>query len=372
MDKIFLTGTNAESTPLVAGEIVRIIGVLPAQRVVRAQADSPTNLVGLLGVVISGFANPGGIVNVSTNAATVPVLLDTGLTPGPANKLYVSAVTPGRASTVAASGSPAIGLVWNATGYTGTSKVVAVLNASSTEGASGGGATGATGPAGSPGGATGATGVVGATGASGATGVQGATGVGATGATGTAGATGATGAGGATGTTGASGATGVAGATGVGATGATGTGGATGATGALAAIPDQRVLGNVAGVTAVPSALTPMQLLTLLNGPQQAVGNTGATKTITFAPGSLFALANVDQNTTITIDATGITSCNARMQLRLTYSGVFTVAFVSASGSIKWANATVPTPSSNATKTDIYSFVWDTTNLYGEQGPNFA
>ena len=117
---------------------------------------------------------------------------------------------------------------------------------------------------------------------------------------------------------------------------------------------------------------TALKLLTSINGLQQAIGNTGATKTITFIAGSLFALANVDQNTVITIDATGINTCNVRMQLRLTYGGVFTVAFLSASGVIKWVNATVPTPSSDAVKTDIYTFVWDGTNLYGEQGPNFA
>ncbi len=121
----FVTGFNADSTQLVAGESVRISTV--NKSVVRAQANSPATVAALLGIVISGVANPGGVVNVCITGS-VPVLLDTGLTPTAGAALYVSAVTAGRASTVQT--GPLIGSVFDASDYSASESVVGVIGTS--------------------------------------------------------------------------------------------------------------------------------------------------------------------------------------------------------------------------------------------------
>lgn len=118
----FVTGTNTDSVPLVAGETVRVSTT--DKSVVRARASSPAGVAGLLGIVISGVVNPGGVANVCITGS-VPVLLDTGLTPATGDALYVSAITAGHASTVQA--GPAIGTVFSASRYTSDSSVVGVI-----------------------------------------------------------------------------------------------------------------------------------------------------------------------------------------------------------------------------------------------------
>lgn len=131
-DGNFVTGVNTDSVALIAGETVRISTT--ARSVVRAQANSPAGVVGLLGVVISGVANPGGVANVCITGPA-PVLLDTGLAPAAGDALYVSAVTAGRATTVPT--GPMIGTAFDASDYVTDHSVVGVIG---TEGA--GGATG--------------------------------------------------------------------------------------------------------------------------------------------------------------------------------------------------------------------------------------
>ena len=320
-DGVYVTGFNGESNALKNGEVVRVEEG-ENKTVIRAQGDSPDDLVGLIGVVDSGVVGPGGSVNVALKG-TRRVLLEPGLTPSTSDQLYPSPSVAGLATNVPYVGSPVIGVVFDTANYTRDNSVLAVLTESGSglvgrtgatgasgpagatgatgpAGATGSGATGATGPrgatgvqgatgspggatgvagatgatgaAGSPGGATGATGVAGATGAGGATGATGATGVGATGATGTTGATGVPGpAGGATGVPGATGATGAGGATGatgVGATGATGPAGATGSPGGAT---------GVAGATGATGPAGSPGGATGATGTAGATGATGAT-----------------------------------------------------------------------------------------------
>lgn len=129
----FVTGINTDSVPLVAGETVRISTT--AKSVVRAQADNPADVAGLLGVVISGVVNPGGVVNVCITGS-VSVLLDIGLTPTAGTALYVSAIAAGRASTVQT--GPSIGSVFDASDYTASNSVVGVIGTSGAASSTGG------------------------------------------------------------------------------------------------------------------------------------------------------------------------------------------------------------------------------------------
>ncbi len=322
-DGVLVTGYNRDaSTSFTRGNVVRVDDT---QTVTLAQGNSADNLLGLIGVVQAGIIQPGGPVRVAT-AGLTPVLFDVGLTLLPGQQVYVSSITPGRATNIPAVGVPSIGVIFDlgayartrlvdcvltgsasglvgprgstgasgpagatgATGATGSGATgatgIGATGATGVQGATGspggatgvGGATGATGPAGSPGGATGATGTAGATGstgATGATGPTGATGAGATGATGIPGVAG--GATGATGPTGATGAQGSTGATGVGATGATGAQGSTGATGLVGATGATGLLGATGATGA--SGLTGATGATGLQGATGATGLVGAT-----------------------------------------------------------------------------------------------
>jgi hypothetical protein len=245
---------NGDSVPLTRGMIVRKVAGAP-NTVVRALANNTTNATGVLGVVASNYATPGGPVAIAS-AGRQPMLLETGLTPANSVLLFLSASMPGTATTVLPAIGVAVGTILDAAPYVAHTNVIAnvLVNSASIGTAGAQGATGSQGARGAQGaqgaigagaqGAQGASGTGGAQGPAGAQGAQGTTG-GAQGAQGAQGATGpGGGAQGAQGATGVQGPAGAQGAPGSGAQGATGTGGAQGATGAQGAQGASGALGT--------------------------------------------------------------------------------------------------------------------------------
>jgi hypothetical protein len=141
---------NGTGTPILYGELVRVIG--PGS-LGRMQADSAPHLLGYLGVSRSGVANPGGVVDVCIEGVT-PILLETGLTLAAGDKLYVSATVAGRATNVAPANALQVGIVLSTSSYLTTGTVGALVGG-------GGGAQGAQGPSGGPQGPQGAQGTPG-------------------------------------------------------------------------------------------------------------------------------------------------------------------------------------------------------------------
>jgi hypothetical protein len=167
---------NGTGTPIVSGELVRVIG---ANLLGIMQADSAPHLLGYLGVSRSGVANPGGYVDVCVEGVT-PILLETGLTLTAGQALYVSPTVAGRATNVMPGTNVLqVGIVLGTTSYLATGLVNALVGGGGAQGPQGpsGGAQGATGAQGAPGGSQGFQGPQGSLGGSqGAQGAQGSAG----------------------------------------------------------------------------------------------------------------------------------------------------------------------------------------------------
>lgn len=168
-DNVFGTASNGDSVRLTAGMVVRLNG---NKTIVRAQADSPPNLQGLCGVVLSGSVAPGSPVNTVMESFRQPVLLETGLTPIAKQTLYVSATVAGCATNVAPANAVAIGTIEDVANYATTSQVFAALSILPSIAGGAQGAQGAQGSQGATG--TGSQGAQGAQGAQGSQGAQGA------------------------------------------------------------------------------------------------------------------------------------------------------------------------------------------------------
>lgn len=114
--------SNAESTAVVTGTIVRISATNAARR---AQADAPANLVGTIGVAMAG-AGPA-VSFPAVLAGETPILLETGLTLLPGQAIYISATQAGKGTNVAPASPVRIGTIKNALNYATTALVVAIV-----------------------------------------------------------------------------------------------------------------------------------------------------------------------------------------------------------------------------------------------------
>jgi hypothetical protein len=181
-DNVYGTLFNADVVAISNGMILRISANNCG---VRALADIPANVQGLVGVSESGIVGVDGPVNVVGSAVRQKVLCETGLVPVAGQTLYVSSTVAGRATNVAPVLAIAIGTVDDVGSYARDQRVFATVAIPTTttgagaQGAQGAqGATGAQGPSGGAQGAQGATGAQGSTGAQGTGGAQGAQGAG--------------------------------------------------------------------------------------------------------------------------------------------------------------------------------------------------
>lgn len=127
---------------------------------------------------------------------------------------------------------------------------------------------------------------------------------------------------------------------------------------AVAAVPvtsDQVVnLSDVEGAN-VSDALN-----TLDEAPEENLGNTGAAMTIDYDNGRFYKLANIDQNTVITIDTPDDPQY---LHLRLTNGGTFTLTFTN---TIQWKDNSPYVAS--GTESDLIVLYWSSTVLLGSWG----
>jgi len=122
---IFSVLRNDDVVALSRGMVIR---VSDDRAVVRAQADTDDNLVGLYGIVGSGIAGVGGNAVVAiSHAASEPILLEDGLTPVAGEPLYVSASVAGRATNVAPGIIAPIGVITDVWDYDRNSVVKAMI-----------------------------------------------------------------------------------------------------------------------------------------------------------------------------------------------------------------------------------------------------
>jgi hypothetical protein len=87
----------------------------------------------------------------------------------------------------------------------------------------------------------------------------------------------------------------------------------------------------------------------------KAIGNLGATPTLTLVSGTdgNVQTAGVDQNTTVTMPSGLTTGVGISFTLIATNAGAFTATFTG----VKWAAGTAPTLTSGAGKVDIFTFI---------------
>jgi hypothetical protein len=118
-----IAGINGDNVPLRQGEIVCMSGY--DKRVARALSGPVANAV--VGVVLSGHVNPGGVV-LMTVVGVVKLLLDgTCPCPVPGDALYVSAIRPGRASALPVAGSPTVAVAIDVSAFARDASVIGVL-----------------------------------------------------------------------------------------------------------------------------------------------------------------------------------------------------------------------------------------------------
>jgi len=86
-----------------------------------------------------------------------------------------------------------------------------------------------------------------------------------------------------------------------------------------------------------------------------ALGNTGATPSITLSSGS-FVTATLDDDATFTFNMTGITTTNAYGFTLVLTNDNTAGRTITWPASVKYPNATVPTRTTTANKTDVYTF----------------
>jgi hypothetical protein len=99
-------------------------------------------------------------------------------------------------------------------------------------------------------------------------------------------------------------------------------------------------------------------------------GNSGAAITINFTSEQK-QVVTLTANTTITLAVPPGVGNYLLMTIQ-GGAGSFTITWAASSGSVEWVNKTIPTPTAAAGSKDIYSLLWDGSNFYGTQGPNFG
>lgn len=134
-DNVYGTPLSGDAGTLLSGMILRVSG---DNQVVRAQADSTSNVQAVLGVNGSSFVELGGPVNVVSAAVRQPVLCEAGLTLTAGETLYVSDTQPGYATNVAPAIAVAIGVIEDVGPYALNSRVLASLVGGVTGAGSGG------------------------------------------------------------------------------------------------------------------------------------------------------------------------------------------------------------------------------------------
>ena len=140
-DAVTLSPTiNGDSVSLTAGMIVRL---KPGanNNVVRAQADSPTHVLGVNGVVVSGASAPTGVVGVvCTGRETIQ--MESGLTLAAGDTVYVSPTVAGKGTNVLPANVSAIGTVADISNYARSETVEVAVNISAVTPASVSGVSG--------------------------------------------------------------------------------------------------------------------------------------------------------------------------------------------------------------------------------------
>lgn len=119
------TVANAESSAIITGTIIRISAANAGRC---ALADSPANVVGLIGPAMVG-GGPGVSFPVAL-LGDATVLMEPGLTLAVDEPIYVSATVAGRATNVAPSANARfLGVIKSTAGYAGSQTVLAVVTA---------------------------------------------------------------------------------------------------------------------------------------------------------------------------------------------------------------------------------------------------